>query len=186
MKRKTDTTKKITIRKICQTGIFTAIIFICAQISLPMPHGVPMSLQTFAVPLAGIVLGPKSGALSALAYISLGIIGVPVFANFTGGPGVIFGPTGGFIISFPAMALIAGVAGEKDNIFWLICGLFAGTAVNFFCGMCFFAFIADCGLKTAFTFCVLPFIPISVIKIALAAVSGRIIKAALKKNGILK
>jgi biotin transport system substrate-specific component len=172
-------TKKITIRELCRAGVFTAIIAVCAQISIPMPYGVPMTLQTFAVPLAGIVLGPKTGTLSVLAYISLGLIGVPVFANFTGGVGVIFGPTGGFILSFPVMAVTAGAAGGKNNGFWLICGLFFGTAINYLCGMLFFAFITTCDIQTAFIACVLPFVPTAVIKIIMAAVTGRIIKKTL-------
>ena len=93
----------------CHISIFAAIIAVCAQVSLPMPYGVPLTLQTFAIQLAGVVLGPKKGALAALVYITLGAVGVPVFAGFTGGMGIVLGVTGGFILSFPLLALLAGI-----------------------------------------------------------------------------
>ena len=106
--------KSISVRELCGISIFTAVIAVCAQVVIPMPYGVPMTLQTFAVPLAGVILGTKNGALSALIYVLLGITGLPVFAGFTGGIGIVFGRTGGFILSFPLMALTAGI-GAKNN-----------------------------------------------------------------------
>ena len=69
------------IKDIIYIAVFTAIIAVLAQISIPMPGGVPMTMQTFAVPLAGIVLGAKRGTISTLIYVLLGFIGVPVFAG---------------------------------------------------------------------------------------------------------
>jgi len=91
----------IHIRQLCYMSVFVAIIAVSAQIIIPLPHGVPMTLQTFTIALAGILLGPKKGGLTVLIYILLGGVGVPVFAGFLGGLGVIFGFTGGFIMSFP-------------------------------------------------------------------------------------
>ena len=76
---------KISIQDICSIAIMTALIAVMAQISIPMPLGVPMTMQTFAITLAGIVLGSKRGALSAIVYLLLGAVGVPVFAGFSGG-----------------------------------------------------------------------------------------------------
>ena len=90
---------------LCMIGVVTAVIVIMAQISIPMPLGVPMTMQTFAITLAGIILGSKKGAVASLIYVLLGAVGVPVFANFSGGYQLLVGPTGGFIISFPIMAL---------------------------------------------------------------------------------
>ena len=168
--------KKITLRELCRAGIFTAVIFICAQISIPMPYGVPMTLQTLAIPLAGVLLGQKNGTLSVISYIMLGACGVPVFAGFAGGLGAVFGPTGGFILSFPVMAALAGAGAKRNNKFWLVCGILAGTVINYLCGMYFFSFITACDIKTAFAACVLPFIPTAIIKIAIAAVFGGMIK----------
>lgn len=173
--------KGITIRDICHIGIFTAVIAACAQISIPMPYAVPMTLQTLAVPLAGIILGAKKGSLSVLVYVLIGIVGVPVFSNFSGGPGVISGPTGGFLLSFPLSALITGIGSRKNKRLYLTLSLITGAVVNYLCGMLFFAAVMSSGLKTAFVACVLPFIPSEIIKIVLVAALGINFKTALLK-----
>jgi len=176
--------KKISAREMCRIGIFTAITAVCAQLIVPMPYGVPMTMQTFAILLAGVALGAKNGALSALVYVLLGAAGAPVFAGFTGGLGVIFGRTGGFILSFPIMALAAGFGGAKSNKLWLAFWLIAGTAINFLCGMLMFGLVTGTGPAASFVYVVLPFIPGGIVKIILVALSGRVIKAALAKSGM--
>ena len=177
--------KKISVRDLCYIGIFTAIIAACAQISIPMPAGVPMTLQTFAIPLAGVILGTKRGTYSALAYVLLGAIGVPVFANFTGGLGIVIGVTGGFILSFPFMALAAGFGASKNNKLCLWVGLVVGAVVNYICGMFYFVVAMPSNWATAFTACVLPFLPTAVVKIVLVALLGKRIKNSLIKSGVL-
>lgn len=177
-------TKKLSARDLCFIGIFTAIIAVLAQISIPMPYGVPMTLQTFAIPLAGIVLGTRKGTLSTLAYVLLGAFGVPVFAGFRGGLGIVFGPTGGFILSFPLMALAAGIGAERNNKSMLACGLISGTVLNYICGMLMFSLVTSRSLSTAFVACVLPFIPTSIIKMILVGILGVKFKRILEKERI--
>jgi len=148
-----------------------------------MPIGVPMTLQTFAIPLAGVVLGTKKGMIATLVYILLGAVGLPVFANFTGGIGVVFGRTGGFILSFPLMALAAGIGATKGKL-WLMAWLVVGTVVNYFCGMLMFSFITSTGLAAAFMLAVVPFLLTDVVKIAMVLVLGNVIKQALIKSRI--
>ena len=185
-------TKKFsfTIRDTCFISIFTAVIAICAQLSIPMPIGVPFTLQTFAIPLAGIILGAKRGSLAVLIYIMLGITGVPVFAGFKGGFGVLFGPTGGYIISFPIMALCAGVNFKKIKNIWiqnavLASGLVLGCAINYMFGMLVGKTVVSCSWEQAFAVFVLPYIPTAVLKIMLAGIIGVSIKKILMKNRIL-
>lgn len=97
------------IQDICMIGVLTAVIVIMAQIAIPMPLGVPMTMQTFAVTLAAIILGPKNSAVASIVYLLLGAVGLPVFSNFTGGFSRLAGPTGGFLLSFPIMAYIIGL-----------------------------------------------------------------------------
>lgn len=172
---------RLTTRDLCLIGIFTAIISVMSQIIIPMPYGVPMTLQTFAIPLAGIILGTKNGTLSTLLYILLGAFGLPVFAGFRGGFGSIFGPTGGFILSFPIMALAAGIGADKNSVPKLAAGLAAGAAFNYLCGTLMFSLITSSDIKTAFVACVLPFIPTAVIKAVFAGVTGMKLKTALFK-----
>jgi len=178
-------TKNLSVRDICHMGVFTAIITVCAQLSIPMPYGVPMSLQTFAIPLAGVVLGAKKGILSTLIYVLLGAIGIPVFAGFTGGLGIVIGPTGGFILSFPIMALTAGIGEAKSGKIWLLFWLTLGAVINYLCGMLIFSLVMSSGLKTAFAVCVLPFFPMDIVKIVLVVVWGRMIKQMLVKSKVL-
>ena len=168
--------KKLSIQDLCLIGVFAAIIVVLGQISIPMPYGVPMTLQTFIIPFAGIVLGAKRGTLATLIYVILGAVGLPVFAGFAGGISIVFGPTGGFILSFPIMAWLAGKAAEKEHILWLFAGLTTGTLLNFLCGMLMFSLITSNSLATAFLACVLPFIPTAIIKIILSGILGRRIK----------
>ncbi|MBQ3790095.1 MAG: biotin transporter BioY [Lachnospiraceae bacterium] len=176
----------MTTLDLCLTAIFTAIIAILAQISIPMPAGVPMTLQTLAVPLAGIVLGAKRGTISTLLYVLLAAIGVPVLAGLTGGIGAVFGMTGGFIFSFPLMALAAGLVanrGTKSPLLWL--GLVLGAVINYAVGTVWFMFVTGTAFGAAFAACVLPFIPTSIIKILLAGLLGTLLRKTLVRAGLL-
>ena len=190
--------KKLNIRDVCFVSVFTAIIAVCAQIIIPMPIGVPLTLQTFAIPLAGMILGAKRGTLAVFVYILLGIIGVPVFAGFKGGFGVLFGVTGGYIISFPFMALLAGISADlcyKYNSkivrnVWaenavLATGLILGSAINYMFGMIVGKAVVSCGWETAFATFVVPYIPTAVVKIILAGGIGVSVRKILTKNRIL-
>lgn len=79
-------------------AVFAVLMAICSWISIPTV--VPFTLQTFGVFLAIGVLGGKRGSLAVLVYILLGAIGVPVFAGFTGGIGILLRNTGGYIVGF--------------------------------------------------------------------------------------
>ena len=182
----TEKTSTLSIREICYIAIFTALICIMAQIAIPLPGGVPLTLQTLAVPLAGIVLGARRGTVSTLVYVLLAAVGVPVLANFQGGIGAVFGMTGGFIISFPLMALISGLVsdkGIKSPIYWL--GLLGGVLTNYLVGTLWFVFIADTTVMAALTACVIPFIPTTVIKLVLSGLLGDVLKKALLRANLL-
>ena len=191
---------KWSVRNLAQIAAFTALLAIMAQISVPMPAGVPMTMQTLAVPLAGLVLGTRKGTLSTVLYVLLGIFGVPVFAGFSGGPAIAFGITGGFIVSFPIMALLAGfglhladkirqseaVSAKFKSTGILYLSLLSGAVVNYAAGMLWFCKIAGTGMKEAFILCVLPFIPTSVIKIILAGWLGPLLRTVLRRAHVLE
>ena len=86
--------------------LFAAVMAVCAWISIPLT--VPITLQTCGVCCAVGLLGLKRGTLSVLVYIILGLVGVPVFAGFTSGVGILAGTTGGYIVGFIFTALIVG------------------------------------------------------------------------------
>ena len=170
------------IRDLCMIGLFTAVIVIMAQIVIPMPFGVPFTMQTFAITLAGIVLGSKNGSIASIIYVMLGAIGLPVFANFTGGWQSIAGPTGGFILSFPLMTYVIGLGVELRSQWkgFSIVALVLGTCLNLFCGALMFSAITGSPLVAAVTACIVPFIPATVIKAVLAYVLGFNIRRRLQ------
>lgn len=175
------TQSKLSVQDVCSIALCTAVIAVMAQISIPMPMGVPMTMQTFAITLAAVVLGSKKGALSALIYILLGAAGLPVLAGFTGGIQYFAGPTGGFLISFPVMAFIIGLGTDKfkDTRAGFIFCLTAGTLVNYVIGVIMFCLLMDSTVMTAVSACVLPFVPTAVLKAVLASVIGLKIRRRL-------
>ena len=172
-------------RDLAFIGIFAAIIAVMAQISIPMPAGVPMTMQTFAIPLAGVVLGARKGTIATCVYVLLGVAGLPVFAGFNGGIGALLNLTGGFIVSFPLLAYTAGIGEQGESRLWLVLWLAIGAAANFLFGALWFSFVSSTNLSYAFSVCVLPFIPTSILKITLVAMLGRQVKAVLAKHRVL-
>lgn len=175
------TNSKISIQDICMIALCTAVIAIMAQISIPMPLGVPMTMQTFAITLAAVVLGSKKGCIASLIYVLLGMIGIPVLAGFSGGIQHIVGPTGGFLISFPIMAYIIGLGIDKlkDVKGGFVLCIIAGTVVNYIIGVMMFCLLTSSSVVVGFTACVLPFIPTAIIKAILAAAIGLQIRKRL-------
>ncbi len=178
--------KLFSTRNMCYVGLMTAVIAIMAQISIPMPESVPMTMQTFAITLAAVVLGAKLSTISTTIYVLLGAVGLPVLAGFTGGISKFVGPTGGFLISFPIMAFIIGYAVDHRIAFRgaFVVGLILGTVVNYVVGVAIFCVLTNSSVMVGFTACVLPFIPTAIIKAILASVIGFAIRKRLRVMGL--
>lgn len=95
------------LRMMIISALFAAIIGVLAQVTVPLPL-VPITGQTLAIGLAATILGARYGTLSVLIYLCMGAIGIPVFAQMSGGLGILVGPTGGYLIGFIPTALIIG------------------------------------------------------------------------------
>ncbi len=102
---------KISVKYIALVGLFAALVAVGAFIKMPISI-VPVTLQTFFVSLAGLLLGRKYGALSVVVYIILGLVGLPIFTQ-GGGPGYVFVPTFGYIIGFAIGAFVTGFLVDK-------------------------------------------------------------------------
>ncbi len=102
-------TVRRTTTDVALVATFAAFVAACAIVP-PIPTGtpVPITLQTFAVAVAGLVLGARRGFLAVLLYLAVGLAGVPVFAEMTGGLGVLGKPSVGYLLSFPVAAAVAG------------------------------------------------------------------------------
>ena len=186
---KTESTNMRTVGKgktydMAYIGIFTVLIAICSWISIPME--VPFTLQTFAVFLAVAVLGGRRGTLSVVVYVLLGAIGVPVFAGFTGGLGIIMNNTGGYIIGFIfsalAMWLIESLFGKKIWVQGI--SMVVGLLICYAFGTVWFMLVymrntGAVGLMTVLGWCVIPFIIPDVVKIVLALALSKTLKKPL-------
>lgn len=106
-------------KDITYVAVFSALISVLSIISIPTPWGVPFTLQTSSISLAGFVLGKKYGTLSIIVYLLLGAIGLPVFAGLTGGISSFISVTGGFLFGFIFLSFLCGT----NNIFYGILGL---------------------------------------------------------------
>ncbi|MGN0619178.1 MAG: biotin transporter BioY [Ruminiclostridium sp.] len=107
------TEKRIKTIDLVLIALFAAITAVLSQIAIPMPTGVPVTLQTFAVALCGYFLGAGKGAAALGVYLLIGAVGVPVYSGFKGGFQVLLGPTGGFIFGFIIMAFLCGLSFKK-------------------------------------------------------------------------
>ena len=167
------------------TAVFAAVIGICSWISIP--SGVPFTMQTFAVFLACGVLGGKRALGAVLIYIFLGAIGLPVFAGFQSGPGVLFGVTSGYIIGFIAIALIMWavekafgnslrVLGVSMVIGFIACYIFG----SFWFMILYTQTTGPISFSAVIGMCVAPFIIPDLIKIALALILTKKFKRILR------
>lgn len=99
-------------------AVMAGLVAVCA-VAPPVPTGigVPITLQTFGVLLAGLVLGARRGTAAVTLYVLVGLAGVPVFAGAVGGPGVLAGPTVGYLLGFiPAAAVAGALAGTARRV----------------------------------------------------------------------
>ena len=172
------------VSDICSIALFTALISILAQISIPLPGGVPLTMQTFAVLLTGIVLGRRKGCTAATAYILLGALGVPVFSNFGAGFSKLAGPSGGFLLSYPLMAWMAGYGAERVSKAYMAVWLAAANAVCYAMGCIVFSFITGSGMAAALAACVVPFLVTDLLKTILAGWAGLYLRKTLRRAGI--
>lgn len=176
---------KMATKEVVCIGMFAAVLAILSQISIPMPSGVPVTLQTFAVALTGVVLAWKFGTISTLIYILLGAVGVPVFSGLSGGMQVLVNYTGGFIWGFIVMTLLCGIGIRmKNKILGMALG-FVGLAVCHLFGVLQFMAVMDMGFVQSFLLASAPYLIKDVISVVLAYIVGAQIRMRLIKAGLL-
>lgn len=174
-------------RQIALVGLMTAVICILGPIAVPLPFSpVPVSLTNLAIFLSLFVLGMKKGTISYVIYLLLGLVGLPVFSAFTGGPGKLLGPTGGYLIGFLFMAVISGIFIDKwtNSIVVCVAGMILGSTVCYLFGTVWLSFQGHMSFSAALAAGVLPFLPGDVAKMLIAAIAGRQIRKRLRKAGL--
>jgi len=149
------------------TLLFAALTAVGAALSFPLPFSpVPVTLQTLAAVLAGAVLGPVWGPVSQILYVGAGIAGMPVFAGGAAGPGVLAGPTGGYLAGFVIGAWVAGLL-TRSGASWirLALGLLAAHLAIFACGLSQLMIFTGHSARVAVELGFLPFVPGLAVKI---------------------
>ena len=179
------TREKSKVLDLVYVAIGAALIAICSWISIPT--AVPFTLQTFAVFFVLLLLGGERGTLATLIYVLLGAVGVPVFSGFSGGVGILFGSTGGYILGFLFIGLIYILFMRlfKNKIVIKVAALVLGLAVCYAFGTAWFMHVymqssGEVGLLTVLGWCVFPFIVPDLLKLALAVVIARRIAPVIK------
>lgn len=183
---------KLSTKEMTLVAMFTGLTSVGAFISIPLGD-VPITLQTLFVILSGLILGPKLGALSQIVYIVLGIVGVPIFAGFSGGLQTVMKPSFGFIIGFIFAAYIigkivhSGSEGTTKNI-WI--ASFVGTVVIYLFGLPYMYYILNIVMVKGLSFtqimnigCIL-FLPGDFLKLIVASLVAIKTLPILNKAGL--
>lgn len=166
-------TKTIDIQQIAVIGVMAAVICVLGPFSIPIGI-VPISVTSLAIYFALYALGWKKGTVSYLIYLLIGLVGVPVFSGFGSGPAKLFGPTGGYLIGFIVMAVMAGTVIDRfqGNRVLHFIGLVAAASVCNLLGTLWLSYQAGIGFSAAFAAGVIPFIPGDLMKIIIAVIVG--------------
>ena len=188
-------TQKNKTYSIVLIAVSAALITICSWISVTIGP-VPFTLQTMAVFAVLMIIGGTRGSIAVVIYLLLGLIGVPVFAGFKGGPASFLGPTGGFLIGFAAASLIwllleklfkdkFSTSAAKRILFGGISAVIC-EAVMYTIGVIWFMFVygqqtGPIGLSAVLAMCVLPFIIPDIVKIVFAVIIGERVAKIIRK-----
>lgn len=176
--------QKISTRTLVLTALFTALTAVLAQIQLPLGP-VPFNLAVFGAYLAGMMLPQLSAAGSMLIYLMLAFIGVPVLAGFTGGPGILFGKTGGYVLGYVLIAFCTAVAAKKGKTIVTAMGMLLGLFGCYALGTIWFMVITGTGLGQSLAWCVFPFIIPDIGKAVCAYLLGKVLSKRLTQARIL-
>jgi biotin transport system substrate-specific component len=172
-------------------GVLTA----SAWLSVPF-YPVPLTMQTLAVLLVGGLLGPRRGMAAVAGYLALGLAGAPVFHGGLGGPAVLAGPTGGYLVGFLPAALLMGLAAHRalgaarqlrplGQFLVLAAGAVLAEAVIYCLGVPWLALVGRLGLHEAAAVGLVPFLLGDLLKAAVAVGAVRGGRSALARWGSL-
>lgn len=164
-------------KRMALCALFAAMTAVCAQIVLPMGV-VPVNLALLPLLLSAALLPPRHAAASALLYLAMGLIGLPVFAGMTGGPGVLVGPTGGFLLGYIPCTWLTSYLRQKRLPLWF--SMAAGLLTCYILGLVGLCALSHMSLPQALATGILPFIIGDVLKLALAAYLARRLTPVLR------
>ncbi len=166
-------------------ALFAALMAVLSQIVVPI-GAIPFNLGVLGAFLAGMLLNVFWASASIIVYMLLALVGMPVLAGMQGGPGALFGPTGGFVIGYLAIAFLTSLAINKSNkIHMHIFSMAIGLIICYFLGTVYFMFLTQNNLITSLTYCVIPFIIPDIIKLVCAYVLGKNLRKHLMAQNLI-
>ena len=149
-------------------AIFAALLAVCAWLCIPVSD-IGITLQTFGVFLALLLLGGKWGTVSIGIYLLLGAVGLPVFSGFRGGFGSLLGVTGGFLWGF----LLSGLVYWALERFGKVVAMIGGLLACYGCGCLWFHLYAGGGMGFILLRCVVPYLIPDGVKLYLAYILSK-------------
>ncbi len=189
-REETRSVKAMSIKNMALAGMFAAFLAVISQISLPMPSGVPITIQVFGVALVGVILGWKLGVTAVVIYILIGAVGVPVFSNFRGGLSVLTGVTGGYILAWPLMSGLCGIypkwKNKRLNFVGNILLALVGLAICECVGGLQWAVLSGTDIRWIATYSMAAFVPKDVVLVIVGVVLGRQMRRMAVKAGVLE
>ena len=175
-------------KDLCYMALMAVLIAVCSWISIQTV--VPFTLQTFAVFCALELLGGARGTIAVAVYLLLGAVGVPVFAGFTGGLGILLGSTGGYLLGFLLTGLVYWLFERLGRSLWLrVAALLLGLALCYAFGTLWFVEVysranGPLSVMTALSWCVLPFLLPDGLKLVLALLLSARLRPLLKLDAV--
>lgn len=173
-------------RDMTVTAVMAAVLCCLGPLTIQIGP-IPVTLANLGVMLAAYVLGRKRSAAAVGLYLLIGLVGLPVFSGFQGGPQKLLGPTGGFLAGYLLLAFIAGWCIDRwpESRLAGAAGLLAGEVVLYILGTAWFVFQAGTGVGEALALCVYPFLAVDAAKVVAATAVGPVLRAAVRKSGAL-
>ncbi len=169
------------------TAVMTGLVCVVAPFSIPLPGDVPLSMANFMLLLTVCLLGGRCGSVCCLIYLLLGTAGVPVFAGFGAGIGRLVGPTGGYLVGYLPMVLVAGAFYRigKQRKWMLAMGLALGILASYVPGTLWLSYVTGTDLLTTCVVGVLPFLPGDMVKVLLLTIIMPRLRRAIAEAGYL-
>lgn len=176
---------KSKVYSLAMTAVMAAVIAAVSPFAIPVGP-ISITLCTLVLYFSPYILGWKRAGLATLVYILIGMVGVPVFSKFQAGLGALLGPTGGYILGYIPLVVLAGLAikAAPRNRALQFLGMVLATAVLYAFGTVWYMVLSGNDLTTSMKWCVLPFIPFDLIKIAIAMALGPILRERLVRANI--
>lgn len=161
------------IRRLAYAAEFAALFGLASFFVIPVGP-VPITLQVLLIAFVGLFLGPRTAVLAVILYLLAGALGLPIFAGGKAGLGVLFGPSGGYLVGFLFLAFIAGLARKTGTVGTLV-GLVVAVAACHACGIIGMSLTLNKTLVQAF-YMDLVFVPVDLVKVLLAFLFWRMVR----------